>query len=95
MTKKDWEINNSVKQILTKNWMDVLQLKINTIKDSVHIKGKMMFKGGKIDAGSDVIVIDHMRKVERELKRSIKEIKHIKWDLKAWEVRHSRWHRKA
>ena len=59
MKKKDWEINNSVKQVLTKNWMDVLQLKINTIKDSVHINGKMVFQGGKIDTSSDIIVIEH------------------------------------
>ncbi len=95
MAKKDWEINNTVKQILTKNWLDILQIKINTIKDSVYIGGKLIFRGGKVDNSSDISVIEHMKKVDRDLKREIKEIKHIKWNLKDWEVRHNRWQRKT
>lgn len=91
MSKKDWEINNTVKQVLTKNYIDTLKLKINTVKDSVNIKGKLTFKGGKIEANDDLIIIQHMKKTERELKREIKELKHVKWDLEGWNVRHNNW----
>ncbi|MDA3792686.1 MAG: hypothetical protein PF545_03375 [Elusimicrobia bacterium] len=91
MSKKDWEINNTVKQVLTKNHIDTLQLKISTVKDSVNIKGKLNFKGGKIEANDELIIIQHMRKTERELKRGLKEVKHIKWDLEGWDVRHNHW----
>ncbi|RLD16858.1 MAG: hypothetical protein DRI36_05035 [Caldiserica bacterium] len=91
MGAKAWEINNKVKVILTKYWIDVLKLLINTVKDSVLIKGDLRFKSGA--AEDDATIIEILKKVEREI-LLIPEIKHISWHLTEWEKRGGKWVRK-
>jgi len=93
MGAKGWEINNKVKVILTKNWVDILKLNINTVKDTVYIKGELVFKGGSVDSTSDASVIEMLKKIEREIFQ-YKEVKMIKWDLTQWEKRGGRWIKK-
>ncbi|MEA2082147.1 MAG: hypothetical protein U9O97_05365 [Elusimicrobiota bacterium] len=93
MGAKGWEINNKVKGTLTRNWVDVLNLSISTVRDVVVIKGGLKFKGGKVSSGNETAVIDVLKKIERELMQS-KDVKAIKWELTQWEKRGGKWYRK-
>ena len=84
MGAKGWEINNKAKVILTKNWVDVIKLLVNTARDVVVIKGELKFKGGPVDSTSDQSVIDVLRKIDREILQQ-KGVKLIKWELTEWE----------
>jgi len=93
MGAKGWEINNKVKGTLTRNWVDVLNLMISTVRDIVVIKGELKFKGGKVSSGSETAVIDVLKKIERELMQA-KDVKAIKWELTQWEKSGGKWYRK-
>lgn len=93
MGVKGWEINNKVKGTLTKNWVDVMNLAISTVKDVVVIKGELKFKGGKVATDSETGGIDALKKIERELRQGT-DIKMIKWELTQWEKRGGKWYKK-
>ncbi len=93
MGAKGWEINNKVKGTLTRNWVDVLNLMISTVRDVVVIKGELKFKGGKVSSDSETSVIDVLKKIERELMQA-KDVKTIRWELTQWEKRGGKWYRK-
>ncbi|MBA3051840.1 MAG: hypothetical protein ABII20_05340 [Candidatus Omnitrophota bacterium] len=93
MGAKGWEINNKVKGTLTRNWVDVPNLSIGTVRDVVVIKGDLKFKGGKVSADSETAVIDVLKKIERELRQGA-DIKMIKWELTQWEKRGGKWYKK-
>jgi len=91
MGAKGWEINNKVKVILNKHWIDVLKLLVNTVKDNVLIKGDLRFKSSSVSEDAEVIEI--LKKIEREI-LMIPDVKYIKWDLTEWEKRSGRWIKK-
>ena len=93
MGVKGWEINNRVKVVLTRNWVDILHLLINTAKDTVVIKGELKFKGGKVSVSSEMSVVECLKKIEREIFQT-KGVKMVKWELTQWEKHGGRWHKK-
>ena len=94
MGEQAWKINVKVQQALTRNFIDVNQLKVNTVRDIVHIRGELKFTGVSVDVASDVIVINQLKKVDREL-GSIPDVKVTKWDLKQWTRYKGKWIRKG
>ena len=93
MGAKGWEVNNKVKIVLTKNWVDVLKLLVNTAKDVVVIKGELKFKGGPVDSSSDQSIIEVLKKGDREIMQQ-KGIKLVKWELTQWEKKGGKWKKK-
>jgi len=94
MSVEAWKVNNKVKIILSKNWVDVPKLLVNTVKDTVCIKGELYFRGDKVDGHSDYSVSNQLRKVEREI-LAIRDIKHVDWRLVGWQKRKSKWEREG
>jgi len=94
MTQDAWRINSKVKIILARNWMDTQSILVNTVKDTVFIKGKLNFTGGKVDIESGIAVAAQMKKIESEIE-AIKEVKHVSWKLSKWHKKKGKWERKA
>jgi len=90
MGLKGWEINNKVRQALTKNWIDTNRVMVNTIKDSVFIKGELCFTGGRIDRDSVLAISSQLQKTEREI-LGIAGVKFLKWELAGWTKQRGKW----
>ena len=93
MGAKGWEINNRVKIVLTKNWVDVLKLLVNTARDVVVIKGELKFNGGSVDSSSDHSIVEVLKKMDREIMQG-KGVKLVKWELTEWEKKGGKWKKK-
>lgn len=93
MGLKGWEINSKVKQALTKNWIDMNKVMVNTIKDTVFIKGDLFFNGGNIDQDSVLSVANQLKKAEREI-IGISGVKFLKWEIAGWTKERGKWERK-
>lgn len=94
MTLDAWKINSKVKIILARNWLNTQSVMVNTVKDTVCIKGKLNFTGGKVDMESAIAVAAQMKKIESEIE-GIKEIKHVSWKLGKWHKSKGKWERSA
>lgn len=90
MGLKGWEINSKVKQALTKSWIDTNKLVVNTIKDTVFVKGELVFTGGNIDRDSALAISSQLQKTEREIV-GISGVKFLKWELVGWKKERGKW----
>jgi hypothetical protein len=89
-----WKVNSKVKIILSRNWVDVPRLLVNTVKDTVCIKGDLSFTGGKVDGHNELAVSSQLRKVEREV-LALPDIRHVDWRITGWQKKKNRWERKG
>jgi len=94
MGMEAWKINSKVKIILSRNWVDVPRLLVNTVKDTVCIKGELSFMGDKVDGHNDLVVSSQLRKVEREI-LALRDIRHVDWRITGWQKKKNRWERKG
>ena len=86
----DWQINNNVKQELTKRWIDISKLRISTTKGVVEIKGAISFTG---QAGGDTelsTIMNKLKNIDRAI-RGINYVRDIHWKLDNWKKIGSRW----
>jgi hypothetical protein len=89
-----WKINNQVKIILSRNWINVPKLLVNTVKDTVCIKGELGFTGDKVDGHSEFAVANQLRKAEREI-LALRNVRHVDWRLSGWRKSKNRWEREG
>ena len=94
MGMEAWKVNSKVKIILSRNWVDVPRLLVNTVKDTVCIKGELSFMGDKVDGHNDLVVSSQLRKVEREI-MALRDIRHVDWRITGWQKKKNRWERKG
>lgn len=94
MGMESWKINNKVKIILNRNWVNVPRLLVNTVKDTVCIKGELSFMGDKVDGHNELAVSSQLRKVEREI-LALRDIRHVDWRISGWQKKKNRWERKG
>ena len=90
MNQKSWEINGSVRKILTFNWVDIDVLLVNTIRDTVFIKGDLRFKGRLLHIDDEHAVTERLHKVKEKI-LEISAIEHIKWELNDWRMEGEKW----
>ncbi len=94
MGMESWKINNKVKIILSRNWVNVPGLLVNTVKDTVCIKGELAFTGDKVDGHNELAVSSQLRKVEREI-LALRDVRHVDWRITGWQKKKNRWERKG
>jgi len=89
-----WKINSKVKIILSRNWIDLPKLLVNTVKDTVCIKGELSFTGDTVDGHSEFAVASQLRKVEREI-LALRDVRHVDWRITGWRKFKNRWEREG
>ena len=89
-----WKVNSKVKIILSRNWVNVPGLLVNTVKDTVCIKGELVFTGDKVDGHNELAVSSQLRKVEREI-LALRDVRHVDWRITGWQKKKNRWERKG
>ncbi len=94
MGMEAWKTNSKVRIILSKNWIDGTRLLVNTVKNTVCIKGELFFTGGKVDGNSEFVVSNQLRKAEREI-LALRDVRHVDWKLTAWRKSKNRWEREG
>jgi len=94
MGMEAWKINNKVRIILSRNWINVSKLLVNTVKNTVCIKGELFFTGSNVDGNSEFAVSNQLRKAEREI-LALRDIRHVDWKLTAWRKLKNRWEREG
>ena len=53
---KDWELNVKVKAEFVRHWVDVQEISISASRGVVYARGKLSFKGGKVDTTSELSI---------------------------------------
>ena len=89
-----WKINNKVKIILNRNWINVPRLIVNTVKNTVCIKGELSFTGDKVDGHSEFAVSNQLRKAEREI-LALRDIRYVEWRIIGWQKKKNKWEREG
>ncbi len=88
--QKPWETNGVIRRILTLNWVDIDVLLVNTVKNTVFIKGDLRFKGRLIQDDDEPAVIEKLEKIEGMI-MDVDGIEHLRWELKDWRVEEGKW----
>jgi hypothetical protein len=91
---KQWEINSSVRKMLTLNWIDVDVLLVNTVGNTIFLKGSIKFQGRLIREEDGPAVNEHLSKVEEAI-LEIQGLEFIKWELSNWIKSNGEWKRLA
>jgi len=94
MSVEAWKVNSKVKIILSRNWIDIPKLLVNTVKDTVCIKGELSFTGDRVDGHSEFVVSNQLKKVEREI-LTIRNIRHVDWRIVGWRKSKNKWEREG
>ncbi len=81
---KDWELNVKIKTEFVRHWVDVQHIDISTTRGVAHVKGKLVFKGGKVDTKSELAVAKQLKSTERGI-RSIMGLRDIRFKFAGWE----------
>ncbi len=91
-TVKDWELNVKTKEEFVRHWVDTQQLRIASTNGAVDVKGKLNFKGGRVDTKSDLAVSKQLKSIERAI-RSILGVRDVKFSFEGWEKIGGIWQR--
>ena len=94
MGMEGWKVNNKVKIILSRNWINIPRLLVNTVRNTVCIKGELSFTGDKVDGHSEFAVSNQLRKVEREI-LALRDIRHVDWRITGWRKLKNRWEKEG
>lgn len=81
---KDWELNVKVKTEFVRHWVDVQHISISATRGTVYVRGKLAFKGGKVDTTSELSISKQLKAVERAI-RSVPGIADVKFEFEEWE----------
>ncbi|MFH1783600.1 MAG: hypothetical protein ABH868_01680 [bacterium] len=87
---KDWELNIKIRAEFVRHWIDVQRVDISTTRGVAHVKGKLLFKGGKVDTKSELAVAKQLKSTERGV-RSILGLRDIKFKFDGWEKSGGNW----
>jgi hypothetical protein len=88
---KDWELNVKIKAEFVRHWIDVQEINISAARGVVYVRGKLAFKGGKVDTTSELSISKQLKSVERSV-RSVPGVVDIKFDFAEWEKVGGSWH---
>ena len=94
MGKEEWKVNSKVKIILSRNWINMSKLLVNTVKNTVCVKGELSFTGDKVDDHSEFVVSNQLKKVEREIS-ALREVRHVQWKLVGWRKSKNKWQKEG
>ena len=89
---KDWELNVKTKEEFVRHWIDAQQLRIASTNGAVDVKGKLVFKGGKVDTKSDLAISKQLKNTERAI-RAILGVRDVKFSFEGWEKIGGNWQR--
>ena len=90
MKRKPWETNCIVRKVLLLNWVDVDILLVNTVRDTVFIKGELKFKGRLVSVDDEGAVTEKLRKVKDEVLET-DGVEHLQWELDGWRAKEDKW----
>ncbi len=93
MNLKQWETNGAIRKILTLNWVDVDVLLVNTVRNTVFIKGNLRFKGRLVPIDDESAVAVKLQEVE-EAALGVAGLEHVRWELDGWEKAEGKWTKK-
>ncbi len=91
---KDWELNVKANAEFVKKGIDTQHLKVSSTSGLVHVSGKIVFTGTKVDASVDAEVIGALKNVDRMI-RIINGVKDVKYALSNWQKIGGNWNRKT
>ncbi len=91
---KDWELNVKANAEFVKKGIDTQHLKISATSGNVHVSGKVVFNGTKVDPSIDAEVIGALKNVDRMIKM-ISGVRDVKYSFSNWQKLGGNWTRKA
>ena len=89
---KAWETNAAARKILAGAGLDTDPLLVNTVVNTVFIKGSLRFLAGPVPPAEGLE--QKLHEAEDGIK-SLEGVEHISWDIKGWRTREGKWERSS